>query len=853
MKQASILILVICCFVQAQAQDFSVLKHYDQNHLYRIALPLGGIGTGTVSLSGKGELMDWEIMNRPAKGFSGGAKGNGVPFFSIFIKESNGKTYTKGLMGPLDAADYQDKEGRPVDNHGIPRFKNASFDASYPFGQVNLSDPSMPVEVKLKAFNPLVPTDADASGIPIAVLKYEVKNKTNKPITASVCGLMRNFIGNDGSKNRTDWKGDLIPIGSKNNQNVFRKSAKVQGIYMYSDSVKNTSEQWGTMALVTPELTGVTYRRSSRSNDWENALLDFWDDFSADGELTDKDKLVDNDPQASLAVKVEIPANQSRVVTFYITWHFPNRFAWSSENVGNYYTTQYQNAWDVAEKAVEKLPELERKTRVFVQSFVKSDLPEVVKEAALFNLSTLRSQTVFRIKDGTMMGWEGCMDNVGSCQGSCTHVWNYEQATGFLFGHLAQTMRRTEFGLATDNTGFMCFRVGLPLETKAQSIKAAAADGQMGTIMRMYREWQLSGDNQFLRELYPSVKRSMEFAWLRGGWDGNKDGVMEGVQHNTMDVEYYGPNPQMQIWYLGALRAMEEMAKAMGETAFAADCRRLFEDGKKFTDEKLFNGEYYEQIVQTAESKDQILMATVATGRAYTDDPPYQLGKGCLVDQLIGQYMAHVYGLGYLIKPENAQKALQSIMSYNHRPTMRHHFNNMRSYALGDEAALLMASYPRGGRPKIPFPYFSEVMTGFEYTAAVGMLYEGQTAMGLACIKDIRDRYDGLKRSPFDEAECGHHYARAMTSWGAALALTGFQYSGISKSMAFKMQVGHFFWSNGYAYGQVDITKSSKGYLAKLTVINGELPIEKFVLGKMTKTFAAGHILKEGQVLNIIL
>ena len=125
--------------------------------------------------------------------------------------------------------------------------------------------------------------------------------------------------------------------------------------------------------------------------------------------------------------------------------------------------------------------------------------------------------------------------------------------------------------------------------------------------------------------------------------------------------------------------------------------------------------------------------------------------------------------------------------------------------------------------------------------------------MGLACIKDIRDRYDGLKRSPFDEAECGHHYARAMTSWGAALALTGFQYSGISKSMAFKMQTGTYFWSNGYAYGQVDITKSSKGYLAKLTVINGELPIEKFVLGKMTKTFAAGHILKEGQVLNIIL
>ncbi len=854
MKKVYLLILLnICLFFKVEAQDFPILKHYDKNHLYRIALPLGGIGTGTVSLSGKGELKDWEIMNRPAKGFSGGQMGNGVPFFSIFIKESNGKTHTKGLMGPLDVSDYEDKEGRPVDNHGIPRFKFASFDASYPFGQVNLTDPSLPVQVTLKAFNPFVPTDENASGIPMAILKYEVKNLSNTALTASVCGLMRNFIGNDGSKTRMDWKGDLIPIGANDNQNIFKKSSKIQGIYMYSDSVKSSSEQWGTIALTTPAQTGVTFRRSSRSNDWENALLDFWDDFSSDGELSDKVKLIDNDPQASLAIKVEIPAHQSRIVTFYITWHFPNRFAWSLENVGNYYTTQYKDAWDVAEKVVDRLPELEKKTLEFVKSFVKSDLPLVVKEAALFNLSTLRSQTVFRVKDGTMMGWEGCMDNYGSCQGSCTHVWNYEQATGFLFGNLAQTMRKTEFGLATDATGFMNFRVGLPLETKAKSYNAAAADGQMGTIMRMYREWQLSGNNELLRQLYPAVKSTLEFAWLKGGWDGNKDGVMEGVQHNTMDVEYYGPNPQIQIWYLGALRAMEEMAKAMGEHIFASDCRTLFEKGKKFTDEILFNGEYYEQIIQTAEKKEDILMKTVASGKAYIIDPPYQLGKGCLVDQLIGQYMAHVYGLGYLVKPENVQKTLNSILKYNYRPTMLNHFNNMRSYALGDESALLMASYPRGGRPKIPFPYYSEVMTGFEYTAAIGMLYEGQIQNGLLCIKNIRDRYDGLKRSPFDEAECGHHYARAMTSWGATLAITGFQYSGVNKSMSFKNQMGSFFWSNGYAYGTIEIKKIGTNYKKILTVLKGNLPLENIRIGNFSKTFPAGNSLKEGQILNLVL
>ena len=102
---------------------------------------------------------------------------------------------------------------------------------------------------------------------------------------------------------------------------------------------------------------------------------------------------------------------------------------------------------------------------------------------------------------------------------------------------------------------------------------------------------------------------------------------------------------------------------------------------------------------------------------------------------------------------------------------MRDHFNNMRSYALGEESGLLMASWPKG-RPKIPFPCFSEVMTGFEYTAAVGMIYEGMEEEGLQVMQNIRDRYDGAKRSPFDEAECGHHYARAMASWASVVALT---------------------------------------------------------------------------------
>jgi uncharacterized protein (DUF608 family) len=651
----------------------------------------------------------------------------------------------------------------------------------------------------------------------------------------AISGSLRNFIGRDGRESTSNWKGDFIPVGALNNVNEFREGQDVMGIYMYSEGVNPNHRAWGTMALTTPikEEARITYRTSSTVNTWGNALLDFWDDFSADGLLTEKEEQVDHDPMASLSVYKILEPGEKKVFTFYLTWHFPNRFAWSETRVGNYYTTRYPDAWEVIRVENERIPTLTEKTLTFVKSFVKSSYPELVKEAALFNLSTLRSQTVFRIEDGKMFGWEGVMDRFGSCMGSCTHVWNYEQATAFLFSELARTMREVEFGYATNEVGKMSFRTMLPLD-KAQDFQNAAADGQMGTIMKFYREWQLSGDNDFLKKYYNKVKAALAFAWVQGGWDADRDGVMEGVQHNTMDVEYFGPNPQMQIWYLGALKAGREMALAMKDKSFAKQCEELFEYGSKWTDDNLFNGEYYFQKIVIPESVKDIAPSLMAgMGSKDLTEPDYQLGTGCLVDQLVGQYMAHVVGLGYLVNKQNIRKTLESILRYNQVQDMFDHFNNMRSYAMGNEKALLMASWPHGNRPEVPFPYWAEVMTGFEYTAAIGMLYEGMDRQGLEVIRNIRDRYNGRKRNPFDEAECGHHYARAMASWAAILAESGFQYSGINKSIRFTDRPGHYFWSNGSAWGICVIGKNDKEYQVEFTVLHGKIDLKKFGIGKL--------------------
>jgi non-lysosomal glucosylceramidase len=826
--------------------SWPVLTRYDQDHLVRIALPLGGIGTGTVSLGGRGDLRDWEIVNRPAKGFRPVIGREGAPFFALFAQTVGGERFVRIVEGPLDFEDYEGSHGSIARNHGLPRFRDCSFAAAYPFGQVILSDPDVPLDVRIQAYNPLVPGDADRSGVPVAVLRFLLDNPTDGAITASVCGSIPNFIGQDGSIPGRDWRGEEdFSVGPRANRNEFRKceggaaAPGIAGIFMRSEGVDPRAEQWGTIALSATSEEGVSFRTAWAELSWGDALLDFWDDFGSDGQLTER-AIGDADaPVASLAVKVNVPPYAVRDITFLLTWHFPNRRTWTpadcceddaccpGDRVGNYYATQYHDAWDVAVQVADALPEGEAETLKFVRAFCDSDLPQVVKEAALYNLSTLRSQSCFRTEDGRFYGFEGCSDHTGCCLGSCTHVWNYEQATAFLFGDLAKSMRETEFAHATQDDGLMSFRVHLPLE-RAREQGLAAADGQMGCLMKLYRDWRLSGDDAMLKALWPQARRALEFCWAQGGWDADVDGVMEGCQHNTMDVEYYGPNPQMETWYLGALRAVEEMAKHLGHERFAARCHDLFERGSQWTDEHLFNGEYYEQDVRPP-SEGAIIAPGLRIGMGAEDlqSPAMQLGAGCLVDQLVGQYMAHVCGLGYLLDPDRVSRTLQSIAKYNFREGFHDHFNHMRSFILGDESGLLMATYPRGRRPQRPFPYYNEVMTGFEYTAAIHMLYEGQISDGLRVIQAIRDRYDGRKRSPFDEAECGHHYARAMASWAAVLALTGFDYSGVDGAMSFAARDGLHFWSNGYAWGTCGQRSLGSGVQIELHVLRGRLRLDR--------------------------
>jgi non-lysosomal glucosylceramidase len=826
--------------VPVQLADWPVLTRYGGEALREIAFPLGGIGTGTIALGGRAELRDFEICNRPAKGFH-----PPFTFFALWTQVDGQPPVTRLLEGILRPP-YGGAFGVPISAAGLPRMRHVSLEAAYPFARFTLSDPDVPLMAYLEAFNPLIPLDVERSSLPLAILRWVLYNPGDHPVEAAISGSLFNFIGAQPAPltGPTTSPGSLshLPGGNVNEvrQAVTCDGTPLYGLFMRSERVPPRTPEDGTMALVVLA-DNVTWRRTWGPTHWNRHLLTFWDDFSTDGRLDDPQEVAPS-PEGqgqigSLGASLRIEPHDQANVTFLLCWHFPHRTAagcgWETLDesggwVGNYYARHYTDAWDVAVQVTPQLRQLEEDSLRFVRALVSSTLPQAVKEAALNNLSTLRSQTCFRTADGHFYGFEGCSDTLGCCFGSCTHVWNYEQATAFLFPELARDMRELELEAGTNEVGLNAFRLRLPLGQKPWPY--AAADGQMGVVMKCYREWHLSGDHGFLARHWPKIKALVSYCWLPGSWDADQDGVMEGVQHNTYDVEFFGPNPLTGVWYLGALRAAAAMAEAVGDAEFAEQCQRLFAQGSAWIDAHLFNGEYYVQQIRTPASLDETRPELrVGMGETNLAEPDFQVGNGCLVDQLVGQYMAHVVGLGYLLRPENIKTALHSIFRYNFRQGLYDHWNVMRTFALADESALLICSWPHGDRPRVPFPYFSEVMTGFEYQAAAHMIYEGLVEEGLTVIEAIRARFDGYRRNPWNESECGHHYARAMASWAAILALSGFSYSGVTKSLQlaprWKPNAFRSIWTIPTGWGTVSQTVTNEELSVRWEVLAGELSV----------------------------
>jgi non-lysosomal glucosylceramidase len=803
-------------------------------HLSEIAFPLGGIGTGTVSLGGRGQLRDWEIFNRPGKG-----KILPFSFVALWTRPEGASSTVRVVEGPLGPPFHGAEGFHRESAEGLPRFRGARFTGAYPFATIEFDDESLPIQVSLEAFNPCIPLNVDDSSLPVAILRYHLRSRSKRPVDAALAFSLLNAVGYDG---KADLDGPQH-AGFGKNLNAFRVEetggVRVQGLDMSSGKYGPDDVAYGSMALMTtsPRVTAAT--AWADVGDWWDAYQKWYDEFAANGELRDagppKPSEDGRSTYATLAPRVRLAPGESQTVTFLLAWYFPVRENyWNAEkevkgqHLKNDYGTRFQSAWDIGRHTATRLTELEGKTRAFSDTFYSASLPGYVLEAVSSQAAIIRTNTCMLLEGKQFFAFEGCDDNAGCCPMNCTHVWNYEQALAALYPELERSMRRTDFLFNMRADDSMAFRTLVPVG-RAQWDFRPAADGQMGSMIKLYREWQVSGDDEFLKEVWPAAKRALEFAWTH--WDADRDGLFEGEQHNTYDIEFYGPNPMMSTLYQGALRAAELMASAVGDVDAATSYQQVRARGITNLEQLWKDGFYIQKVPPADQIRPMTKYADASWHASAIQDGQvrYQFGDGCLSDQLLGMWMATVVGLEPGWSPARTRQALQSIYRYNFRTDFYDHANTQRIYALNDEKGLLLCSWPHGGRPALPFPYSDEVWTGIEFQVAGHMIYEGLIEEGLAIVKGVVDRYDGARRNPWDQFECGHHYARALASWSVLQALAGYRYSAKDQTVTFAPQLNaddfRCFFAAGSGWGALSQKAQDRSVTIRLAVQHGQIPL----------------------------
>lgn len=820
---------------------------YTDRHLSQISFPVGGIGAGCVGLSGTGRLIDWEIFNRPDK-----LSTNGMSHFSVRAERDGRVIDMRVLQGDLPPP-YQGTAaaggkffgpGFGPDYSlmcGWPHFRSCAFEGFWPSARIAFSDPSFPGAATLSAWSPFVPGESRTSSLPAACFEIALTNTSGAETVYSCIGALSNPWSAKGHRNEVAGR----TLTCRSNPGGQPQSRRPAGDVSLTLLDGEGSLSWQT----------YWYRGG-----WCDARETFWRDAMRGGDFADRLYADEADivDTGHLCLRFALAPGESRTVRFLLTWNIPERenywnpaAAELAQKAGlenrwrNYYATQWADSRASAAEFAARFDEIAAKVVRFRDALAATTLPAPMLEGISANLSTLVSPTCQRLEDGTFYGFEGVGSSWGSCEGSCTHVWNYAQALPFLFPDLERSMREANFRFGTDENGASHFRLQLPLGIKATpDMFRACADGQFGDVMKAYRDWMLSGDDAWLAAWWPTIKALVSYAWSERNpdrWDPDRSGLLTGRQHHTLDMELFGPNGWLSSIYLGALKAAAEMAIALEDFDFAGLCDEILAKGRAAIGGLFRDGHF----CQNVDLKDRSVVDRFDAARTYWNaeagEIKYQIGDGCGIDGALGQFFATLYGIGDVLDPEQVQTHLRTVFARNFRPSMRDFFNPWRNYTVDDEGGVLICTWKEGAAPAIPIPYNTETMNGFEWTFAAHLATAGLLDEATQVAAAIRARYDGEKRNPYNEIECGGNYARSMAAYALLPAWSGFTFNLRTGTLGFAPKTDSAFtafWSVDGAWG----TFSRSGRTARLDILHGSLDLRRLELG-----FDAQEVLVNGK------
>ncbi len=765
-----------------------VPDHYTKSRgeIKYIGMPVGGLCAGQLYLGGDGRLWHWDIFNQ-----------------YIYTPDREGCHYSNPLTAKPTLEQrftlHFDERTVSLDQSEV---EEVSFRGEYPIATIDYIDNSLPLKVRLEAFSPFIPLNTDDSSLPVTVMQFTLHNHTDTPVTAVLRGELENGVCLY-HRQEAGLLRNTVRHGNGHTQLVYSAEKQFGGSAEAKKKLEEFSD-YGTMCLA---LLGAPAEESS-----------------GDATATFSERLI-----GKLGRKLTIEPGESRQVTFLIGWHFPNLSIKDSfENCGRHYATKFTSAAHVAEYVTADFERLNAQTRLWRDTWYDSSLPWWFLDRTFLNTSILATSTCFRLGNGRFYGWEG----VGNCQGTCGHVYQYAHAIARLFPELERDVReRVDFGLAQMPDGSIHFR--------GEFNEIPAIDAQAGYVLRALREHQISADGRFLRRNWPKMKLAMQ--WLIDK-DENGDGLIESNQHNTLDTDWYGKVSWLSGLYLAALAAAEQMAEEMGDNSFASRCHAILVAGRTNIVEQLYNGEYFINHI----------------------DPRHldaiNSGTGCEVDQVMGQSWAFQVALPRIFPEKETKSALKALYRYNLTPDVgpyREAHKPGRWYAMAGEPGLLMCTFPqsdwnydhaKGKGPDWAAGYFNECMNGFEYQAAGHMIWEGMPEMGFAVTRAVHERYHAKRRNPWNEIECGDHYARSMASYGVYLAACGFEYHGPKMHIGFAPRIsGQDFrcaFTGAEGWGSFSQKIAEGETKAEIAVKWGSVPLKSVSL--KVKRSAVVHVALDG-------
>ena len=772
-----------------------------RNELDFIGMPVGGIGCGCVYLGGDGRLWLWDVFNKNQTGviYKNVKWHEKIQFNFDFLRPFDGANYVEPVkdIRPLEQgfAIKLEWEGKTIVKRlQAEDWEEVSFEATYPMATIRYVDKTVPFVITLQAYSPFIPLNAEDSGLPVTVLSFSIENKTATQANVSLTG----------------WLENKASIYSADSQEYFHINEGVKGdgfagvlgtsaSYNWVDERFSTAGDYGNFCIASFNMGAKV--NVDASPDVVESLFD--------KENAVKTKIEQRKAIASVGHTATVAPGASINLHFGIAWYFPNlSFELIKKEGGRYYANQFKSSQEVIQYVHANFDRLSTETKTWCDTWYdQSSLPYWFLERTFLNISTLSTTTVHRFQSGRFYAWEG----VGSCPGTCNHVWQYAQAVGRIFPSLERdTRERVDLGLAFHDDGHIGFR--------GEYDTQPAIDGQAGRILGIYREHQMSADSNFLKRNWPKTKHALQFLLAQ---DTNGDGMTDTQLENTLDAKWPGEIAWIVGLTITAVKAGQRMAEEMNDEAFASKCKAYVANGVANMEKHLYNGEYF--IHRPDAQKGRTVIGSYNT---------------CHIDQVYGQSWAHQVGLGRVLDEAKTKSALKALWKYNFTtdvgPYLKDHHGG-RPYALPGEGGMIMNTNPRnedvpyGVKDAWQVTYFHECMSGFEHQVAAHMMAEGMVEESMILTRTIHDRYHARKRNPFNEVECSDHYARAMASYGTYITACGFTYHGPSGSIGFNPKLNRERFKAAFTaaegWGTYSQLKKGKQIQQQLTLKYGSLTL----------------------------